>query len=126
MRLWRRWLFFGRGGIPASFVWPFAVRFASFYVALGLAAAALVLGPLWAVALPALLWILEGMHHLRLHRLYGGARVPPGFAWMAWMPYLILVPVGISMLFWPELNWRGHIYRVDWQAKLAPRRTGED
>ena len=125
LRLWRRWLFFGRGGIPASFVRPFAIRCVSFYVALGLATAALLLGPLWAVVPPVLLWILEGVHHLQLHRLYGGMRVPLRYAWMAWVPWLILVPVGVSMLFRPELDWRGHVYRVDWEARLDARRTGE-
>jgi cellulose synthase/poly-beta-1,6-N-acetylglucosamine synthase-like glycosyltransferase len=125
-RLWRRWLFFGRGGIPASFVRPFVVRCVSFYAALGLAIAALVLGPLWAVAPPVLLMILEGVHHVRLHRLFGGARVPLRFAWMAWMPWLLLVPVGVSMLVRPELDWRGHTYRVDWGAKLETRPTRED
>jgi hypothetical protein len=45
---------------------------------------------------------------------------------MAWMPWLLLVPVGVSMLVRPELDWRGHTYRVDWGAKLETRPTRED
>ena len=119
VRLWRRWLFCGRGGMPFSFVRPFVVRASSFYLALGLATGAGIAGPLWAAALPTALALAEGAHYLRLHRLHGGAPIPLRHAWMAWMPYLLALPIIVSMLIRPELEWRGHTYRVDGSAKLA-------
>jgi ceramide glucosyltransferase len=119
VRLWRRWLFCGRGGMPFSFVRPFVARAVSTFLALGFAVAALTVGPAWAAALPAFLLLCEGLHYIRLHRLQGGAPVPFRYAWMAWMPYVMTIPIGISMLLKPELDWRGHTYRVDFDAKLA-------
>ncbi len=118
LRLWRRWLFCGRGGIPARFVRPFAVRAASLYLAIILAATALVAGPAWAALPPAVLALGEGAHFLRLHRVYGGAAVPARLSWMAWMPFLTVLPIGLSMLVRPRLDWRGHTYRVDRGARL--------
>ncbi len=118
LKLWRRWLFCGRGGIPSSFVRPFVARAVSYFVSLGLAITMLATGHAWLAALPALVWILEGLHYVRLHRLVGGAAVPPGYVWMAWMPYLTTIPIGLSMLIRPELEWRGHTYRLDASARI--------
>jgi ceramide glucosyltransferase len=120
IRLWRRWLFCGRGGIPFSFVRPFVIRAVSTFLSLGLVIAALAVGPAWAALPPAILFICEGLHFVRLHRLQGGAPVPFRYLWMAWMPYFATIPVGISMLLKPELDWRGHTYRVDFGARLNP------
>jgi ceramide glucosyltransferase len=119
LRLWRRWLFCGRGGIPLSFVWAFAIRATSFFVALALTVTAALIGPAWLPALPALVVVLEGLHYVRLHRVHGGAAIPIHLLWMAWMPYLVALPLIVSMLIKPELEWRGHTYRVDSKARLA-------
>lgn len=126
VRLWRRWLFFGRGGMPASFVQSFAVRAVSFFVSLGLAVTALLTGPAWAVLPPAVVLAAEGVHYLRLNRLYGGAPVPLKYAWMAWVPFPTVIPIGISMLFKPEVDWRGHTYRVDLGARLRRGRAAPE
>lgn len=120
IKLWRRWLFCGRGGIPGSFARPFVVRAVSYFVALGLAVAMLAVGRPWLAAIPALVWILEGLHYVRLHRLVGGAPVPVRYLWMAWMPYPATIPIGLSMLLRPELDWRGHTYHLDASARLRP------
>lgn len=122
LKLWRRWLFCGRGGIPASFALPFVARAVSFFVALGLAIAMLVSGHLWLAGLAAAVWILEGVHYIRLHRLVGGASLPLRYAWMTWMPYPATIPLGLSMLLRPELDWRGHTYRLDGSARLKSTR----
>lgn len=118
LKLWRRWLFCGRGGIPSSFARPFVVRAVSYFVSLGLAIAMLASGREWVAALPAFVWILEGLHYVRLHRLVGGAAVSLKYVWMAWMPYLTAIPIGLSMVIRPELDWRGHKYRLDGSAQL--------
>ncbi len=120
VRMWRRWLFCGRGGMPMSFVWPFVVRALGFFGSLGLAVAAVAAGPAWAVAPPATVAVLEGLHYVRLHRLLGGARIPLRLVWMVWGPYVLALPILISMLIRPELEWRGHTYRLDAAAKLRP------
>ena len=122
LKLWRRWLFCGRGGIPASFALPFVARAVSFFIALGLAIAMLVSGHLWLAGLAAAVWILEGVHYIRLHRLVGGASLPLRYAWMTWMPYPATIPLGLSMLLRPELDWRGHTYRLDGSARLKATR----
>lgn len=112
LRLWRRWLFFGRAGMQSHFVLPFVLRAVSYFVALGLAVAAVAVGtPLLALA-PACVWLCEGLHYLRLNRAAGGARVPLRFAWMAWSHYLVALPILVSMLVHPQLSWRGHVYKV--------------
>lgn len=118
LKLWRRWLFCGRGGIPSSFALPFVTRALSYFIALGLAIAMLVTGHPWVAALATFVWILEGLHYIRLHRLVGGAALPLHLAWMAWMPYPATIPIGLSMLVRPELDWRGHTYRLDGSARL--------
>jgi len=112
IRLWRRWLFFGRAGMQSRFVWPFIIRAAGYFLSLGLAIAALAAGTPWLALAPAFVWLCEGLHQLRLNRATGGGRVPLRFAWMAWSPYLIALPILVSMLVHPQLSWRGHVYRV--------------
>ncbi|MEK6255136.1 MAG: hypothetical protein N2B05_10605, partial [Gemmatimonadales bacterium] len=127
LKLWRRWLFCGRGGIPASFALPFVARAVSFFIALGLAIAMLASGHTWLAGLAGVVWILEGLHYIRLHRLVGGAALPLRYAWMTWMPYPATIPLGLSMLIRPELDWRGHTYRLDGSARLkATRSTRSD
>jgi ceramide glucosyltransferase len=123
LKLWRRWLFCGRGGIPASFALPFVARAVSFFIALGLAIAMLAGGHPWLAGLAAAVWILEGLHYIRLHRLVGGASIPLRYAWMTWMPYPATIPLGLSMLIQPELDWRGHTYRLDGSARLKAVRA---
>jgi ceramide glucosyltransferase len=119
VKLWRRWLFCGRGGIPFSFARPFVIRAVSYFVSLGLAIALLVSGPAWLASLPLLVWILEGLHYVKLHRLVGGAAIPLRFLWMAWIPFPTAIPIGLSMLIRPELDWRGHTYRLDAAGRLS-------
>ncbi len=123
LRLWRRWLFFGRGGMPADFVWPLVFRAVSFFASLALAIAALATGPAWAALPPAVVLAAEGLHQLRLNRVYGGAPVPFRYAGMAWVPFPTVIPIGLSMLLKPEVDWRGRTYRVDLGARLS--RKGE-
>ena len=123
LKLWRRWLFCGRGGIPASFALPFVARAVSFFISLGLAIAMLASGHPWLAGLASVVWILEGLHYIRLHRLVGGAAFPLRYAWMAWMPYPATIPLGLSMLIRPQLDWRGHTYRLDGSARLKATRT---
>jgi ceramide glucosyltransferase len=118
LKLWRRWLFCGRGGIPFSFAFPFVVRAVSFFVSLGLGVAMLATGHPWVAGLAALVFVFEGLHYVLLHRRVGGAPVPFRLLWMAWMPYPTTIPIGLSMLVRPELDWRGHTYRLDGSARL--------
>ncbi len=128
LKLWRRWLFCGRGGIPLAFALPFVVRAVIYFVALALAVTMLATGHPWIAGLAALAWILEGVHYIRLHRAVGGAALPLRYAWMTWVPYPATLPIGLSMMIRPELDWRGHTYRLDGSARLRPARsvrTGE-
>ena len=121
-RLWRRWLFFGRGGIPFAFMLPLAWRGISVFLALGLLLTTLVQGFVAAALAPAALLLAEGLHYLRLHRLVGGAPIPPRLLWMIWLPQPLAAVIAVSMLLSPEVEWRGHRYRLDLAARL--RRPG--
>ena len=112
LRLWRRWLFVGRGGIPFSFVLPFIIRAVSFFVSLALVVVCLSGATPWLALLPLAVFIAEGLHFLRLHRLAGGAPIPARFVWMAWVPFLTAIPIGISMFLRPQVAWRGHVYNI--------------
>jgi ceramide glucosyltransferase len=118
VKVWRRWLFCGRGGIPRSFARQFVVRAASYFASLALTIAMLAAGQAWLAVIPFTVFLLEGLHYVRLHRLVGGAPVPVRYLWMAWMPYPTTIPIGLSMLIRPELDWRGHKYRLDSAARL--------
>jgi ceramide glucosyltransferase len=111
-RLWRRWLLVGRGGIPFSFVWPFIVRASSFFLALIFAIVLASMGHGWAALAPAALFVVEGLYYVRLNTLVGGAPVPLRYVWMAWVPYLAAIPIGVSMLRKPQVSWRGHVYQL--------------
>ena len=113
-RLWRRWLFFGRGGIPLRFVVPMAWRGVSVFLALALLCAA----PVAALPVPLALVLAEGLHYLRLNRLVGGARIPARLVWMAWLPQPMAAWIAVSMLFNPTVEWRGRTYRLDLAARL--------
>ncbi len=126
LKLWRRWLFCGRGGIPSSFALPFVMRALSYFIALGLTLGMLATGHPWLAALAAFVWIMEGLHYVRLHRMVGGAALPLRYAWMAWMPYPTTIPIGLSMLLRPELDWRGHKYRLDGAARLRSAESRVD
>lgn len=117
-RLWRRWLFFGRGGIPLAFMLPMALRGLSLFVALGLLIACLASGALLLACVPLLLLLAEGLHYVRLDRLCGGAPIPPRLLWMVWVPQPMAVAIAVSMIFRPEVEWRGHVYRLDLAARL--------
>ena len=78
------------------------------------------------VGAAAFVWIMEGLHYVRLHRMVGGAALPLRYAWMAWMPYPTTIPIGLSMLLRPELDWRGHKYRLDGAARLRSAESRVD
>jgi len=119
-RLWRRWLFFGRGGIPFAFMLPLAWRGLSVFVALGLLLTCLLQGTPGVALLPLALLGAEGWHYLRLNRLVGGAPVPASLAWMLWTPQPLAAVIAVTMLVKPEVEWRGHTYRLDLAARLRP------
>ena len=91
---------------------------------MGLAIAILASGRPWLSLVPLLVFVLEGLHYVRLHRLVGGAAVPLKYLWMVWMPYPTTIPIGLSMLVRPELDWRGHTYRLDSSARLRAAGPG--
>ncbi len=97
---------------------PFVIRATSYFASLALGVAMLATGHPWIAGLAGLVFVLEGLHYVSLHRRVGGARVPLRLLWMAWMPYLTTIPIGLSMLVRPELDWRGHTYRLDGSARL--------
>ncbi|MGZ3439177.1 MAG: glycosyltransferase [Polyangia bacterium] len=117
-RLMRRWLAFGRTGLPFRFNLFNGLRAAASMVALGAVALALGSGQFTAALVPALAVVAWVASTLRLHRLFGGKPIPLRHAWMAFA-----VPVGgpiimASILLHRRVAWRGRAYDLDASARL--------
>ena len=89
-------------------------------LALGLLITCLLQGAAGLALAPLALLAAEGVHYLRLNRLVGGAPVPTRLAWMVWVPQPLAAVIAVTMLVQPEVEWRGHRYRLDLGARLRP------
>ncbi len=117
LKIYRRWMLFGKNGLSFSFTWPVWVRSIEFFGAVIVAIVAGALGG-WApmsIALGAV--VVFGLSNIRLHHLLGGGRLPIHGLWMVW-GVLVLAPfVQLSMRF-GSVDWRGRTYALDKEASL--------
>jgi ceramide glucosyltransferase len=119
MKLMKRWMAFGRSGLPWDFTRPMWIRGAQFWLAFVALLLSLhghhwlaALGP--TAALGAFQWSL-----LALTRRFGGAAVAARHFWMAFsIP--VLGPIEtVSSLVNKKVEWRGRAYDLDVNARLA-------
>lgn len=119
LKIYRRWLLFGKNGLSISFTWPVWVRSVEYFASIVLAIIAGVLGVWVAVAIALLAVLAFGLSNIRLHRLLGGGGLPITGLWMVWALLLLAPFVQLSMLF-RGVDWRGRNYKLGKNATLRP------
>jgi ceramide glucosyltransferase len=119
LKLSRRWMLFGRNGMPFEFTRPMWMRGIEFWVA----AAALLLalaGHHWLLAAaPALALVIFEASLLAINKRFGGAPV----AWRyLWVPFMLPVTAPAQLAYGlvdKRVDWRGRAYDLDMNARLA-------
>ncbi|HEY2743485.1 MAG TPA: glycosyltransferase [Polyangia bacterium] len=119
LKLSRRWMLFGRNGLPFEFTKPMWLRGVEFWVAT--AALAMALGTHhWAAAVaPAAALAAFEASLLLVNRKFGGARVRMRHLWVPFM-LPVVAPAQLAYgLVDRKVDWRGRAYDLDAQARLA-------
>jgi len=119
LKIYRRWLLFGKNGLSISFTWPVWVRSIEYFASLAIAVVAGALGAWVALAIALLAVLVFGLSNIRLHRLLGGGGLPITGVWMVWALLLMAPFVQLSMLF-GGVDWRGRDYKLGKNATLRP------
>lgn len=119
VKLSRRWMLFGRNGLPFEFTKPMWLRGVEFW----LSTAALVLALmthhyLLALAPAAALATFEASL-LALNKQFGGAPVPSKYLWVPFMLPLVAPAQLAYGLIDKRVDWRGRAYDLDAHARLA-------
>jgi ceramide glucosyltransferase len=119
MKLLKRWMAFGRSGLPLEFTWPMWMRGLEFWIAAVTLLLSLYTHHYHAALAPALaLAVFEGSL-LGLNRAFGGAPVAVRHMWMPFMVPVLAPIVTVSALFLKKVEWRGRAYDLDVNARLA-------
>lgn len=118
LRTYRRWMLFGRNGLPARFTWPLWVRGVASWLAAALLAIALAVGSTGAAVLAVLALVGQGESLARLHERLGGARIPYRLRGMTVMMFLI-APLVLASMRRGSVEWRGRTYALRGRASLA-------
>jgi ceramide glucosyltransferase len=118
--VFRRWMMFGRNGLPLSFTWRQWVVNFEYWIAVLACVAAIVSGHPVGALVPAAALVAIGVSLLGLHRRIGGAKVPLRLAWAAWALLTIAPLVMLLNELDRRVDWRGRRYVVDSNAELAP------
>jgi ceramide glucosyltransferase len=119
LRLSRRWMLFGRNGLPFEFTRPMWWRGVEFWVAVAALAMALTAHH-WLLALvpAAALGVFE-VSLLSINRRFGGAPVEWRYWWVPFaLPLTAPAQLAYGMLD-KRVDWRGRAYDLDAHARLA-------
>lgn len=119
LRMMRRWLLFQRGGLPRSFTWPLWLKGVEVWSATALAAYALASGRPVAAIAPAAAVLVQVWSLLRLNRVFGGSPMPARFVLAPLLLFWVAPLVHLAAVLHPTVNWRGRVYAVDRDARLA-------
>ena len=119
MKLTRRWMLFGRNGLPFEFTRPMWLRGVEFWVATAALVMALV-SHHWLAALgPAAALAVFEVSLLRINALFGGAPVQWRYVWVPFMLPLVAPAQLAYGLIDKRVDWRGRAYDLDAHARLA-------
>ncbi len=119
LRLSRRWMLFGRNGLPFEFTRPMWLRGVEFWVGVITLTLAVVTHH-WLAALgPAIALLVFEASLLRINRAFGGA--PVRWRWL-WVPFSLplVAPAQLAYgLIDKRVDWRGRAYELGAHARLA-------
>lgn len=118
LRIYRRWMLFGRGGVPLRCTWPLWLRGASAWLAIVLLAVALATGAGGAAAVAAAVLVAHGESLARLHRRFGGAPIPLHLRWVGVALFLV-APFVVASMRAGSVAWRGRSYPLGGPSGLA-------
>jgi ceramide glucosyltransferase len=123
IRVFRRWMLFSQGGLPARFTRPNWFRGVLYFAALGAIAVA-VGTESWAGALlSAAAAALFVWSEVDLQRRFGGPPVALKHLWVAPVLPVVAALVTLSTKINRQVDWRGRSYSLDSSARLARERT---
>lgn len=118
VRIFRRWVLFSAGGLPAQFTrpnWLRGILAWTAWVALILSFA--IGSPAAIILCLAAICTLTGSQ-LSLQRSFGGPKVPARYLWVPAILPLIAGAVALSTRFYRRVDWRGRNYTLDRSARL--------
>ena len=124
MKVYERWIMFSRRGIPADFKWPQIWRVLLFFAQLLLAATGAALGAPLAALLGLAGAVGTGLSINALHEAAGGAPVGWRHAWVVFAVLLVSPFIFLEVMRDRKLDWRGRVYDLDSQARLAAPTLG--
>jgi len=119
IRVFRRWLLFSQGGLPAAFVWPNWVRGILYFAALGATATALASAAWFSAILPGAAAALFVWSQFDLQKRLGGPSVALKHVWVPVVLPVVAALVALSTKVNRNVDWRGRSYRLDASAKLT-------
>jgi ceramide glucosyltransferase len=124
VRVFRRWMLFSTGGLPASFVRPNWFRGVLYFTALGATAVALANEHWLGAVLPFAAALLFVWSQVDLQVRFGGPRVALKHLWVPVVLPLVAALVTLSTKLNRNVDWRGRSYRLDASARLTGESAG--
>jgi hypothetical protein len=119
MKLMKRWMAFGRNGLPFEFTRPMWMRGLEFWISMLTLALAIGTHHYLAALAPAVALVAFEASQLKLNRIFGGAAISAKYLWMPFM-IPIMAPIETVMcMVNKKVEWRGRAYDLDVNARLA-------
>jgi ceramide glucosyltransferase len=118
LRLMRRWVLFSRSGLPARLTWPAYLHGTTIWLAVLAVAIGAAEGRWLAVAVGVAALVAACISDRALYRALGGQPLPRRFAWVTVAIALAGPFVAASMWLDHHVDWRGHDYALDAEARL--------
>lgn len=119
IRVFRRWMLFSTGGLPASFTRPNWLRGALYFTALIATGVALATGNWVGALLPAVAVALFVWSQVDLQKRFGGPAVALKHLWVPAVLPIVAALVAFSTKLNRRVDWRGRSYTLDASAKLT-------
>ena len=118
LQIFRRWVLFSAGGLPAQFTRPNWLRGILAWMAWVALILSIAIGSPSATLLCfAAICTLAGSQ-VSLQRSFGGPEVPTRYLWVPAILPLLAGAVALSTRFYRRVDWRGRHYNLDRSARL--------
>jgi ceramide glucosyltransferase len=117
--IYRKWLQFGKNGLPMSFLWRQWVFASFFFVPLIALIPAILLSHWWSALLCTANLIFFSFGLAWIHEQFGGSRVPFRYFWAPFVMMLLAPFIIFTNRVSKQVTWRGRVYNVDNRAALS-------